>query len=134
MSSIPRDCCHLSEFPALLSPVLCLGGHAVGAALITSYAWMITKSCIRCGVMRSNGLTGSGPVRSDSCGLADLVVDALAVPSRAGEVLELGDGWARRWAAALGGSGLRLGQPVRSQRSVPAPRRQSGQPVFRRPG
>src|SRR5260370_16462789 len=122
MSSIPRDCCHLSEFPALLSPVLCLGGHAVGAALITSYAWMITKSCIRCGVMRSNGLTGSGPVRFDSCGLADLVVDALAVPSRAGEVLELGDGWARRWAAAWGGSGSGGVWPGRGLGSFPLPR------------
>ena len=78
--------------------------------------------------MPSGGFTGSGPIHSGSCGLADLVTVTRAVP---GEVLDLRDGWAGRWSAACRVSGSEVVCPVRDLGSFPVP---GCEPVRRFPG
>lgn len=68
--------------------------------------------------MPSKGFTGSGPIHSGSCGLADLVTVTRVVR---GGVLDLRDGWAGRWSAAWRVSGSEVVCPVRDLGSFPVP-------------
>jgi len=67
------------------------------------------------------GFSDCRPVPSDSCGLADLVVDAEVVPGRAGEVLDRRVGWARRWTTAWRVSGSEVVCSVGDLGSFPVP-------------
>lgn len=67
------------------------------------------------------GSISNAAVPSASCGLADLVADALARCRGRSEDLELGPGWAARWTTSWKVSGAEVACPVRDLGSFPVP-------------